>query len=226
MSDRPPIRVLVADDHVLIRQGVRHVLEEAPDLEVVAEAATGEETLRLAASEAPDVVLLDISMPGMSGLEAAVRLQSDVPSVRVLILSMHEQIEYVLQAVRAGASGYLLKDAGPAKLREAVRAVYEGEGYFSPAVARELGAALRGGADSPGEADAAASLTPREREVIVRIADGRSNKQIAVDLGISRRTVESHRESLMRKLGIRTVAGLTRFVLENGLGGEPTSADS
>jgi len=224
MSDRPPIRVLVADDHVLIRQGVRHVLEEAPDLEVVAEAATGEETLRLAASEAPDVVLLDISMPGMSGLEAAVRLQSDVPSARVLILSMHEQIEYVLQAVRAGASGYLLKDAGPAKLREAVRAVHEGEGYFSPAVARELGAALRGGADSPGEASA--SLTPREREVIVRIADGRSNKQIAVDLGISRRTVESHRESLMRKLGIRTVAGLTRFVLENRLGGEPPSGDA
>ncbi|MFQ5745971.1 MAG: response regulator [Gemmatimonadota bacterium] len=221
MGEGRRIRVLVADDHALIRQGVRHVLEETPDLEVVAEAATGEETLRLAAAETPDVVLLDISMPGMSGLEAADRLRHEAPDARVLILSMHEQTEYVLQAVRAGASGYLLKDAGPAKLREAVRAVNAGEGYFSPAVARELGAALRGEAGPAGRPGAAASLTPRERDVIVRIADGKSNKQIAADLGISRRTVESHRESLMRKLGIRTVAGLTRFVLENGLGETP-----
>jgi DNA-binding NarL/FixJ family response regulator len=155
-------------------------------------------------------------MPEVSGLEAARRLQAEAPEVKVLILSMHDESEYVMRAVNAGAAGYLLKDdAGPAHLRQAVRAVHSGESYFSPAVATRLTDALRGG--SSGAAEPLERLTGREREVLRLVAAGNSNKQIAAQLGISRRTVESHRESMMRKIEIRTVAGLTRFALENGL---------
>jgi DNA-binding NarL/FixJ family response regulator len=215
-----PIRVLVADDHTVVREGIRHVLEREPGFVVVAEAANGAEALAAALAERPDVVVLDITMPGESGLQVAARLRDRLPETRVLILSMHDNAEYVMEAVRSGAHGYLLKDTAGTELRSAVRAVFEGEAFFSPPVARRLSDAVRGDAaraerePAPSGLDA---LTGREREVLAGVAQGRTNKEIAAALGISHRTVETHRESLMRKLGIHTVAGLTRFALEAGV---------
>jgi DNA-binding NarL/FixJ family response regulator len=210
-----PIRVLVADDHMIVRTGIRHVLESETDFVVVGEAGNGAEAIALAAELRPDVVVLDISMPDQSGLEVAARLQSSSAAPRILILSMHNNAEYVLESVRAGAHGYLLKDTAAAELRTAIRAVCRGESYFSPPVATRLSAAVRGeyGAGNTG----LDLLTGREREVLVGIARGRTNKEIAAELGISHRTVETHRESLMRKLQIRTVAELTRLAIESGI---------
>ncbi len=235
----PSIRVLVCDDHAVVREGIRHVLAGEPGFEVVAEAANGEQALALAAEHRPDVVVLDVTMPGESGLRVAPRLRAAVPETRVLILSMHDNAEYVREGVRAGASGYLLKDSAAAELRLAVRAVHAGGTYFStpaalgltgvtlPPVTPDDGASAASGADgdlpNAGAAGAAVGgappldvLTARERDVLDGIARGATNKEIAAELGISHRTVETHRESLMRKLGIRTVAGLTRYVLDAG----------
>ena len=228
MSD---IRVLVADDHSVVREGLRRVLS-APGFVVVGEAATGEEAVRRAAELTPDVVVLDISMPEGSGLQIVERLRQAAPAARVLMLSVHDGTEYVLESVRKGAHGYVRKDTTPAELREAIRSVSAGNEYFSPAVAGHLTAALRGDAPAAGEAATAstgttaptaalADLTGREREVLALIAQGHSNKQAAAALKISPRTVESHRDSLMRKLGIRTVAGLTRFAMQTGLTDQP-----
>ncbi|HET9150864.1 MAG TPA: response regulator transcription factor [Gemmatimonadales bacterium] len=209
------IRVLVADDHTVVREGLRHVLEGEPGFAVVAEASTGADAVKLAETHHPDVVLLDITMPGESGLQAASRIRRSVPGARVLILSMHDNPEYVLESVRAGAHGYLLKDSAATELRQAIRTVQRGDEYFSAPIAHRLRSAVRGEAgDVPGPLDV---LTAREREVLVGIALGRTNKEIASELGISHRTVETHRESLMRKLGVRTVAGLTKLALETGL---------
>jgi RNA polymerase sigma factor (sigma-70 family) len=153
----------------------------------------------------------------MSGLEAAAELRRRASGVRILVLSMHEQDEYVLEAVRGGANGYILKDAGPAELRAAIRAVGAGGEYFSPAVARRLTAAVRGEVATESPRDRLQRLTPREREVLALVATGKTNREIAARLGISPRTVESHRESLMKKLALRTVADLTRFALQAGL---------
>ncbi|MGH7675381.1 MAG: response regulator [Gemmatimonadales bacterium] len=212
-----PISVLVADDHAVVREGIRSVLVAEPGFRVVGAAADAAEALTLAQRHEPDVVLLDITMPGESGLSVASRLRDLLPTTRVLVLSMHDRTEYLLEAVRAGASGYLLKDASPATLREAVGAVHRGEAYFCPVIARRLSAALRGQLQADERRGTVGRLTPREREVLVLIASGRTNKQIAAELGISPRTVETHRESLMRKLRIRTVAGLTRFAIDAGL---------
>jgi DNA-binding NarL/FixJ family response regulator len=213
-----PIRVLVADDHAIVRTGIRHVLEREPGFTVVAEASTGAEALRLASDLRPDVAVLDISMPGDSGLRVAAELRQRSPETHVLILSMHDNTEYVLESLRAGAHGYLLKDTAATELRDAIRAVRRGESFFSPAIAGRLSAVIRG--DSVGTtAGALGQLTPRERQVLVGVAKGHTNREIALQLGISHRTVETHRESLMRKLGVRTVAGLTRLALEAGLVG-------
>jgi DNA-binding NarL/FixJ family response regulator len=199
---------------MIVRTGIRHVLESEPGFEVVGEAGNGAEALSLAAELLPDVVVLDISMPDVSGLELAARLR-DIGDSRVLILSMHNNTEYVLESVRAGAHGYLLKDTAATELRTAIRAVCQGESYFSPPVASRLSAAVRGERDhGPGGLE---QLTAREREVLLGIARGRTNKEIATELHISHRTVETHRESLMRKLQIRTVAELTRFALGAGI---------
>ena len=211
-----PIRVLVADDHAIVRTGIRHVLESEPGFVVVAEASTGAEALALAASHHPDVVVLDISLPGDSGLRVAAELRQRSPGTQVLMLSMHDNTEYVLESLRAGAHGYLLKDTAAMELRGAIRAVRRGESFFSPAIAGRLSAVVRGDpADSISRA--LAQLTGRERQVLVGVAEGHTNREIAVRLGISHRTVESYRESLMKKLGVRTVAGLTRLALEAGL---------
>lgn len=201
------IRVLIADDHTMVREGIQRVLEGEPGFVVVAEATTGAEAVRLAEEHRPDVVVLDITMPGESGLQAAARIRRQLPETRILVLSMHDNPEYVLESVRAGAHGYLLKDSAATELPEAVRAVYGGREYF--------GAGVRSA--SPFERGPLDALTARERDVLAGVALGRTNKEIAADLGISHRTVETHRESLMRKLGIRTVAGLTKLALETGL---------
>ncbi len=215
MSDEP-IRVLVADDHAIVRTGIRHVLESEPGFTVVGEASTGAEAIELAESLHPDVAVLDISMPGATGLQVTQELRRLAPDTRVLILSMHDNTEYVLESVRAGAHGYILKDTAATELRGAIHAVRRGESYFSPPIARRLTAVVRGVTE---EQDLLGQLTGRERQVLVGVAQGRTNREIALELGISHRTVETHRESLMRKLGIRTVAGLTRVALEAGLVG-------
>lgn len=212
------LRVMLVDDHALVREGIRHVLAGTEGVEVVAEAGDGAAVLQLAGEAMPDVVVLDLSLPGAGGLEVTSQLRQHMPGVKVLILSVHDHPEYVLGAVRAGAHGYLRKDTSPAELRDALGRVARGESYFSPPVAGHLSAALRG--DEPGD-DAPtrlARLTPREREVLAGIAAGETSRAIAARLGLSPRTVETYRESLARKLGIRTVAALVRFALEAGLG--------
>lgn len=216
MNDGAAVRVIIADDHAMVREGIKSVLERA-GFEVVGEASSGTEVLPLAERVQPDVAVLDISMPGETGLQAAARLRQALPHVRVLILSMYDNTEYVLESVRAGAHGYLLKDGAAQELANAIRAVQNGEAYFSPAVAARLSAAVRGDIEREQRRTSLDLLTGREREVLAGIAKGLTNKEIAAELGISHRTVETHRESLMRKLGIRTVAGLTKFSLEAGL---------
>ena len=210
----PAIRVLVADDHALVREGIRYVLDADPGIDVVAEAANGREAVDLALQHKPDVVVLDITMPEETGLKAAARLRELLPSARVLLLSMHDHVEYVREGIRIGTRGYILKDSAGEELRAAIRAVHAGGTFFSPAVVRRLSAG-----DSPTSPQANElldALTPRERDVLQGIARGLTNKAIAAELGISRRTVEAHRESLMKKLEIHNVAGLTRFALEAG----------
>ena len=211
------IRVLVADDHSVVREGLRHVLTGSAELSVVGEAGTGPEAIALATSERPDVVLLDLTMPGAGGLEVLRNIRANLPDVRVLILSVHDDQEYVLESVRAGAHGYLRKDSSPAEIRQAIRAVHAGDAYFSPPVARHLTTALRDATPAPAPDGDITALTSREREVLVRVARGLTNRETASELGISVRTVEAHRDSLMRKLRIHTVAGLTRFAIAQGL---------
>ena len=217
MTAEPNIRVLVADDHAVVREGIRHVLAEAHGFDVAGEASSGAEAIRLAAECEPDVIMLDVSMPDGTGLEVIGDVQRAAPLARVLILSVHDEAEYVLQAVRAGAHGYLRKDSSPNELRDAVRAVDRGESYFSPAMASRLSDALRIESDRSTRQSKLAQLTARERDVLEGIANGETNKEIAGRYGISPRTVETHRESLMRKLEIHSVAGLTRLAVEEGL---------
>ena len=211
------IRVIVADDHAIVREGLRHVLTATPEFEVVGEAADGEEALELVGRLKPDVVLMDLSMPRLNGLETTIAIRRKHPATRVLILSVHDHPEYVLEGVRAGAQGYLKKDTTPEDLREALRTVHRGQSFFSPEVARQLSAGLRGETERSEREHRLERLTAREREVLEGVAQGQTNKEIASALGLSPRTVESYRESLMRKLDIRTVAGLTRFAVDAGI---------
>lgn len=211
------LRIVIADDHQVVRQGVRAVLEDIDDAEVVGEAADGEAALALVRDVAPDVLVLDINMPERNGLDVARALRDEGNAVRVLILSMHDDPEYVLQAVRAGADGYVLKDATPAELRDAVRAVHEGREHFTARVATQLSVGLRQEIEEAQLRTRLDALTPRETEVLIMIAEGLTNREAGERLGISPRTIETHRERVMGKLRIRTVAGLTRFVVEHGL---------
>jgi RNA polymerase sigma factor (sigma-70 family) len=211
------IRAVIADDHAVVRQGIRAVLEEIPGLEIVAEAGDGDEALELVKEHGPDLLLLDVTMPGKTGLEVAKELREDGRELRILMLSMHDDPEYVLQAVRAGADGYVLKDVAPAELREAIQAVHDGREYFASRVTHQLSVGLRAELEREQRLSRLESLTPREVEVLVLVAEGLTNRKIAERLEISPRTVETHRERVMAKLRIRTVAGLTRFVVEHGL---------
>lgn len=209
------IRIVIADDHAIVRSGIRAVLDDEPGLKVVAEAADGEEVLALLESAAPDLLVLDISMPKKTGLEVTKELRAGGSELAVLILSMHDDPEYVLEAVRAGADGYILKDIGPGELRDAVAAVTGGKEYFSERVTHQLSVGLREEIERERTRSRLESLTAREREVLVRVARGLTNREIAEEFGISPRTVETHRERVMSKLRIHTVAGLTRFVVEH-----------
>ncbi len=213
-SSAAPIRVVLADDHALVRAGMRSLLGGMAQVEVVGEAASGEEALVLAERERPDVVLMDIAMKGMTGLDAAARIREQQPGVRVIILSMHAGEEYVLQALRAGAIGYLLKDAATGELELALRSVMRGESWFSPAVSRQV---VEGYVQRVGGEPVADVLTARQREVLKLVAGGKSTKEIAFDLNLSVKTVETHRAQIMERLGIRDVAGLVRYALKTGL---------
>jgi DNA-binding NarL/FixJ family response regulator len=218
------IRIVVADDHAIVRAGLRRVLTTR-GFAVVADAADADATFAAVAAHRPDVLVLDITMPGGGGWSIIERVIDESPSTRILMLSIHDEAEYVIESIRLGAHGYVRKDTTPAELRAAVSAVHEGKAYVSPAVAAHLTAAIRSRSDADADAGSAApaaalsSLTVREREVLALVADGRTNKQVAALLGISPRTVEAHREALMRKLAIRTVAGLTRFALDAEVAG-------
>ncbi|HRP07239.1 MAG TPA: response regulator transcription factor [Gemmatimonadales bacterium] len=200
------ISVVIVDDHAVVREGIRRVLEGDPGVRVAAEGADGDAALELVEQHRPDVLVVDVAMSGRTGLAVAAELTRRGVGTRTLVLSMHDQPEYIREARRAGARGYILKDSDPAALRRAVFSVAHGDLVFPPGIEE--------GSDRATPID---RLTLREREVLHRIASGDTNKEIAARLGISPRTVETHRESLMDKLGIHTVAGLTRLAMEEGL---------
>lgn len=210
-----PIRIVLADDHTLVRAGIRSLLEELPDVRVVADTGDGHEALALIEAQQPDIAVIDIAMPGMNGLEVTSRVASAFPFVRVIMLSMHATEEYVLRALRAGASGYLLKDAGPSELELALAAVIRGETYLSPAVSKHITEYVR----RVGEDDGSSleRLTPRQREVLQLIAEGHTTQEMAQTLGIGVKTVETHRAQLMERLDIHDIAGLVRYAIRVGL---------
>lgn len=207
------MRILLADDHTLVRAGIRALLSGIDGTEVVAEAADGMQTLQLTEQFTPDVVLLDISMGAMSGLHALEEIHRRHPEVKCIILSMHAEGEYVTQALRAGAAGYLLKDAAPAELEIALQAVRHNETYLSPAVSR----LVVDGWMRPLDGTTPQALTARQQDILRRIAQGQSTKEIAWQLDLSVKTVEAHRAQIMERLGIRDVPGLTRYAIRKGL---------
>jgi len=209
------IRVMLADDHSLFRAGVRVLLEAIEGVKIVGEARDGHEVLRMVAELTPDVVLLDVALPQLNGIEVAERLAREAPGTRVLMLSMFANEEHVLRSLRAGAAGYLLKDSTVVELESALRSVAEGGSYLSPAVSGHVLAAYvrRVGQDVPPEP----TLTPRQREVLQLIAEGHGTKEIADRLCLSTKTVETHRAQLMERLGIRDVAGLVRYAVRTGI---------
>lgn len=209
------IRVLLAEDHTLVRAGLRALLKDAAGVEIVAETGDGQDALRQICAHRPDVALLDIAMPGLNGLDVLIRVKKECPDVRVIILSMHANDEYVRQALRAGAAGYVLKDAGVNDLEQAIRAAVRGEQYLSPAVSRRvIEEYSHGHGAEPGLSEA---LTPRQREILQLVAEGHTTKDIAHVLNLSGKTVETHRAQLMERLGIHDVPGLVRYAIRMGL---------
>jgi DNA-binding NarL/FixJ family response regulator len=209
------LRILLADDHGLVRAGLRALLIEM-GMEVVAETGDGQEALRLIGETKPDVALVDISMPGLNGLEVADRAGKQYPRTRVMILSMHIDDEFVRRAMVAGAAGYLLKNADRSEFELALRAVERGETWLSPEVSKRVIAAYAQGAQSTVNSSFEV-LTPRQRQVLQLIAEGLSNKEIATRLEVSVKTVDTHRTELMQRLGIHGVAGLVRYAIRVGL---------
>jgi DNA-binding NarL/FixJ family response regulator len=209
-----PIRVLVADDHRIVREGLVRLLVEDGACTVVAEAADGIEAVEKAIATHPDVVVLDLAMPRLSGLEAVRRLRHELPRTRVLVLTVHDEEEYVVPVVAAGASGYLLKDAAASELLAAVRALHQGLGYLGPQAARAIAEGVRSPAAA---ADPYGTLTPREREVFHLVAEGKTIKEIAKSLGVRPKTAENHRSRLLAKLDLRNAAELVRYAARRGL---------
>ncbi len=209
-----PVRVLLADDHTLVRAGFRALFQSIEGIEVIAEAADGREALQMIATQQPDVVLMDIAMSGLNGLEATARVAQEFPHVHVVMLSMHANEEYVLQALRAGAMGYLLKDASVTELELAINAVMRGETYLSPAVSKHVVEYVQ---RVGGESSSLQRLTARQREILQLIAEGCTTQEIARMLHISVKTVETHRAQLMERLDIHDVAGLVRYAIRMGV---------
>jgi DNA-binding NarL/FixJ family response regulator len=212
-ADDKKFRVLLADDHALVRAGIRMLLEKLTWVEVVGEASDGREAMELTRSHKPDLILADISMAGLNGLELADRIAKEFPKTRVIILSMHSNEQYVTRALRGGAAGYLLKDAAQEELELALRTVRAGQTYLSAAISRQvIERHLQGEEDNSGE-----KLTSRQREILQLIAEGKNTKEIASVLGLSAKTVEAHRAQLMERLKIRDVPGLVRYAIREGL---------
>ena len=206
------MRILVADDHTLMRAGLASLIARLPDMQVVGEASDGRQAMRMVRELKPDMVLMDIAMPGLNGLEAAERIHGFEPKIKIIILSMHASEDFVAQALKAGAAGYLLKDAATTELEMALKSVAMGQFYLSPAISRQVvDNYLRGG---PSGLDV---LTPRQREILQLIAEGKSTREIADTLHLSVKTVETHRTQLMDRLDIHDMAGLVRYALRKGL---------
>lgn len=208
------IRILIVDDHPVVRKGLCSCLSSKPHLQIVGEACDGNDAVRKVKELQPDIVLMDVQMPHMDGLQVTESLRKEAPKVKVLILSMQTNRESVLRIIKAGARGYVLKDAPTEDLMRAIEAVSSGEAFFSPHVAQ---IALNQYVSESDKENPLAKLSEREREVLALIAEGKSNKEIAMHLGIGVRTIETHRERIMRKLNIHSIAGLTKFAIANGI---------
>jgi len=215
------IRVLLIDDHELVRSGIKALLEKSEDIRVVGEAGEGHEALRCIKETNPDVVLLDISLPGLNGLEVAAKARKDSPRLRIVFLSMHSNEEYVLQALKIGASGYVLKQSSTRELELAVRSAKKGETFLSPAISNtvvsDYMARLKGGNVRKPGVNPYEVLTSRQREILQLIAEGFSSKEIAQKLGLSINTIEVHRANLMDRLNIHDIAGLVRYAIQTGI---------
>lgn len=214
------VRILIVDDHTLMRSGIRAILERSEDLRVVGEAGDGHEALRLIGELRPHVVLMDISIPGLNGLEVASKVRKEYPTIRIVFLSMHSSEEYILKALNVGAAGYVLKDATTNELELAVRSATKGETFLSPAVSTKVVGnylAKFSGDSIPSNPDSFQLLTPRQREILQLIAEGYTTKDIAKKLALSVNTVEVHRANLMERLNIHDIAGLVRYAISAGI---------
>lgn len=206
------IRVVLVDDHGLVRQGFRMLLSQYPDIDVVGEACSGREGVDMCVALSPDVVILDVAMPQMNGVEATRQIRQNVPSTGILVLTMHKDAIYLREALRAGAKGYLLKDAIDKDLLDAVRAVARGDGFLSPGVSGTVLDDYQKHVTDPLD-----QITNRERQILQLLGEGKSSKDIATELDISVYTVDAHRSRIMKKLGLRTIGDVVRFALQNGL---------
>jgi two-component system response regulator NreC len=211
------IRLMLVDDHEVVRTGLRMLLESQPDIQIVAEASTGEEALQVARLASPDVVVMDITLPDFSGIEATRRLKEENPHLAVVALTIHEDEQYFFEMLQAGASGYVPKRAAPEDLISAIRAAYSGEVYLYPSLAKSLVEDFLGRARTETETASLEALTPREEEVLELLAAGYSNEEISEKLVISRHTVARHRENLMRKLGLHNRADLVKYAIRKGI---------
>ncbi len=212
-----PLRILLADDHTVLRQGLRLLLERQPEFQVIGEASDGRQAIEMAEAGHPDVVVLDIGMPRLNGIEAARQITAKFPQTAIVILSMHTDESYLLQALKAGARAYLLKDSADADLIAAIRAVSEGKGFFSPAMSRLLADDYVRQVQERGVQDSYELLTPREREVLQLLAEGKSNKEVAVLLDLSVSTVETHRGKIMQKLNLHSAPELVLYAVRKGV---------
>jgi DNA-binding NarL/FixJ family response regulator len=212
-----PIRLLLADDHAVVRSGLRLLLESQPDMAIVGEAENGADAIRRAAELAPDVVLMDVEMPGMNGIEATRRIKAETPATAVLALTMYEDDQYFFEMLRAGAAGYVPKRAAPDELVSAIRAVSRGEVFLYPSLAGRLVQDYLVRREVEDQAPPADELTPREQEVLTLIAQGLSNNEIGDQLVISAKTVDRHRENIMRKLNLHNRVDLVKYALRKGL---------
>lgn len=212
-----PIRILLADDHNIMRRGLRLLLERQPGFSVVSEASDGRQAVEQAEATKPDVVVLDIAMPNLSGIEAAGRISEMLPQVAIVILSMHADESYVLRALKAGAKGYLLKDSAESDLIQAIKAASDGKAFFSPEISKILVEDYVREMGKRGAEDSYQLLTPREREILQLLAEGKSNKDIATLLNLSLYTVETHRRNVQEKLNLHSLAELILYAVRKGI---------